>query len=150
VIKAREAVEELVHRETKGWDTQDTEMLLSVFHPDMTWPWPPHQDAHDPKDWVWGMGRFNEARWRKVWQDLFDTHDLVHNKRIIQRIDITPEGDGGFAVVDVDTLWRNRKTGKDFHWQGRACKVYSKIGTEWKMTMHTGLLDYKNSTKVNR
>jgi ketosteroid isomerase-like protein len=41
----------------------------------------------------------------------------------------------------VDTLWRDR-AGNDFHWKGRACKVYSKVGSEWKMTMHTGLLAY--------
>lgn len=44
-------------------------------------------------------------------------------------------------IIDVDSLWRDR-SGKDFHWEGRACKVYSKIGDEWKMTMHTGLLEY--------
>jgi hypothetical protein len=22
------------------------------------------------------------------------------------------------------------------------CKVYSKVGSEWKMTMHTGVLEY--------
>ena len=51
------------------------------------------------------------------------------------------QGDGAFAVVDVDTLWRD-SDGKDFHWKGRACKVYSRVGAEWKMTMHTGLLAY--------
>jgi hypothetical protein len=28
------------------------------------------------------------------------------------------------------------------HWEGRVCKVYAKIGLEWKMTMHTGVLEY--------
>jgi ketosteroid isomerase-like protein len=135
-------IEEIVHRETKAWDTQNVELLLSICHPDLVWPWPPDENAHDPMDWVWGMGRFNEARWRKVWQELFDTHTLVHNKRTIQRISLTAENDGGFAVVDVDTLWRNKKTGKDFHWKGRACKMYAKVGTEWKLTSHTGLLKY--------
>ncbi len=54
---------------------------------------------------------------------------------------ISKEGDGAFAVVDVDTLWRNIE-GNDFHWIGRACKVYTKVDGEWKMIMHTGLLDY--------
>jgi hypothetical protein len=27
-------------------------------------------------------------------------------------------------------------------WKGRVCKVYSKVGQEWKMTMHTGVLVY--------
>ena len=33
-------VREIVDRETRGWDTQDVGLLLSVFHPDMVWPWP--------------------------------------------------------------------------------------------------------------
>ncbi len=59
----------------------------------------------------------------------------------IQKIEISEQGDGAFAVVDVDTLWRDA-AGKDFHWKGRSCKVYSWVGSEWKMTMHTGLLEY--------
>jgi len=72
---------------------------------------------------------------------LFDTHALIHNWRRTKRVEVSEQGDGAFAVVDVDTLWRARN-GKDFHWKGRACKVYSRVGTEWKMTMHTGLLEY--------
>jgi hypothetical protein len=45
-------------------------------------------------------------------------------------------------VVDVDTLWRHRRTGRPFHWRGRACKGYSLVGGEWKLIFHTGLLDY--------
>jgi ketosteroid isomerase-like protein len=45
-------------------------------------------------------------------------------------------------VVDVDTLWRNKQTGQDFHWKGRACKGYTKVDGEWKLIMHTGLLNY--------
>jgi len=44
-------------------------------------------------------------------------------------------------VVDIDTLWIDRNNIQD-NWKGRVCKVYSKIGTEWKMTMHTGVLVY--------
>jgi ketosteroid isomerase-like protein len=135
-------IREIVDRETRAWDNQDVDLLLSVFHHDMVWPWPPSQDAHDPVEWVWGMGRFDESRWRRIWADLFATHDLVHNRRDVRRIDVSPEGDGAFAVVDVDTLWRNRADGSDFHWLGRACKVYARVGEDWKMTMHTGLLSY--------
>lgn len=87
------------------------------------------------------MGRYDRERWRQVWQQLFDTHALVHNHRRIEKIEISEQGDGAFAVVDVDTLWRT-SGGEDFHWKGRACKVYSWMGSEWKMTMHTGLLEY--------
>lgn len=87
------------------------------------------------------MGRFDRERWRRSWQELFDTHDLVHNRREIVRITATEERDGAFAVVDVDTLWR-RDDGADFHWKGRACKVYTRVAGEWKLIMHTGLLRY--------
>jgi hypothetical protein len=47
------------------------------------------------------------------------------------------------AVVDVDTLWRRHEGGIDFHWNGRACKVYTLLADEWKLITHVGLLDYK-------
>ena len=76
------------------------------------------------------------------WQELFDTHTLVHNNRIIIKIEVSKEGDGAFAVVDVDTLWRNNKTNEYFHWKGRSCKAYTNLTDEWKLIMHTGLLEY--------
>jgi ketosteroid isomerase-like protein len=132
---------EIVDRETRAWNAKDVELLITVFHPDMVWPWPPTSGAHDPRDWVLVLGRFDAQRWKGVWQELFDSHTLVHNRRETKRIEISEQGDGAFAVVDVDTLWRDRN-GKDFHWKGRACKVYSRVGAGWKMTMHTGLLEY--------
>ena len=87
------------------------------------------------------MGRYNRERWKKIWQDIFDTHDLVHNHRSTIRIHVTEQKDGAFAVVDVDTLWRDG-TGRDFHWKGRACKGYSLVGNEWKLIFHSGLLNY--------
>ncbi len=56
---------------------------------------------------------------------------LCTSKREIIKIVVSEEKDGAFAVVDIDTLWI-----------GRVCKVYSKTGNEWKMTMHTGVLEY--------
>jgi ketosteroid isomerase-like protein len=130
-----------VDRETRAWDTQDVDLLLSIFHPDMVWPGPPASDVHDPAQWVWGMGRFDTRRWQRVYEELFATHRLIHNRRETVRISLSPEGDGAFAVVDVDTLWRT-DDGSDFHWLGRACKAYSLVSGEWKLTMHTGLLEY--------
>jgi hypothetical protein len=109
----------------------------------MVWPFPPSPDAHDPVTWGNGMGRFDEARWRNIYEDLFATYALVHNRREIARITAFPAEDGGFAVVDVDTLWRHRGRGDDFHWLGRACKAYALVNGELKMTMHTGLLSYR-------
>src|SRR5439155_775502 len=53
------------------------------------------------------------------------------------------EGDGAIAVVDIDTLWRERATGDESnHWLGRTCKVYALMPDGWKMTMQTGALQY--------
>ena len=136
-------IEEMVHRETRAWDRKDADTLVSIFHPDMVWPWPPDAASHDPVHWVMVMGRYDPERWRRGWQGIFDTHDLVHNRREIVKIVVSHERDGAFAVVDVDTLWRETATGKDFHWKGRACKIYTKTAGEWKLIAHTGLLDYE-------
>ncbi|MFX1273096.1 MAG: nuclear transport factor 2 family protein, partial [Promethearchaeota archaeon] len=137
----RNEIEEIVNRETRAWDTQDVELLLSIFHPDMVWPWPKDAHSHDPMEWIFELGRFDYQRWKVSYQTLFDTHDMIHNDRQVRKIEISEEGDGAFAVVDIDTLWRDRE-GNDNHWKGRVCKVYSKVGNEWKMTMHTGVLEY--------
>lgn len=140
-------IEELVARETRAWDTQDADLLLSILHPDMVWPWPPHALAHDPMEWVLVLGRYDRVRWRRGWQQLFDSHELVHNRRAIRRVVVSAEGDGGFAVVDVDTLWRHRGGGADDHWCGRSCKGYTRVAGEWKMIWQTGLLDYATTAR---
>jgi ketosteroid isomerase-like protein len=137
-------IEEIVDRETRAWDTQDVALLMTVFHQDMVWPWPPTPQSHDPIDWVIEWGRYNDERWRSGWQKLFDTHRLARNDRKIKKIEVSNEGDGAFAVVDIDTLWID-EAGRENHWQGRVCKVYSKVGNEWKMTMQTGVLDYSEA-----
>jgi ketosteroid isomerase-like protein len=139
---ARSKVEEMVHRETRAWDAKDAGALASLFHPDMVWPWPPTAVDHDPAKWVFVLGRFNRERWKALWQGLFDTHDLVHNHRMIRKIEISTEGDAGFAVVDIDTMWRDRK-GREQRWQGRVGKGYTKMPDgEWKLIFHTGVLRY--------
>lgn len=145
MISVEQEIEEIVNRETLAWDTKDVELLLSVFHPDMVWPWPMNAQAHNPVEWVFEMGRYNYKRWKERWQHLFDTHTLAHNNRKIRKIVVSKEADGAFAVVDVDTLWVDSK-GNHNHWKGRACKGYTKMGNQWKLIMHTGLLDY--TTKV--
>ncbi len=131
--QAERAIRELV----------DADVLVSLFHPDTVWPWPPDPAAHDPMQWVMPFGRFNGARWKSSWQTLFDTHELVHNRRTTLRVEVSEQGDGAFAVVDVDTLWRHRTTQQPFHWKGRACKVYTKLGERWLFLFQTGLLDYR-------
>jgi hypothetical protein len=137
----RSEIEEIVDRETRAWDTRDVDLLLTVFHPDMVWPWPRTSRSHDPMDWVLEWGRYDRERWGRGWRELFDTHELVRNEREIRKIEVSEEGDGAFAVVDIDTVWRD-PSGNESRWKGRVCKVYSKVGGEWKMTMHTGVLEY--------
>jgi len=135
-------IHEIVDKETIAWNNKDAEMLVSIFHPDMVWPWPENAESHDPVNWVSPMGKFNHDRWKVAWQKLFDTHEPIHNRRNLLKIAITNEQDGAFAVVDVDTLWRNCNTGENLQWKGRACKVYTKTGCEWKLISHIGLLNY--------
>jgi ketosteroid isomerase-like protein len=141
-MSEEDEIREMVDRETRAWDSQDAEALVSLFHPDMVWPWPPDGRAHDPADWVFPLGRYDRARWKAGWEELFRTHELVHNRRRTVRIVVSPERDGGFAVVDVDTLWRNRVDGSPFHWKGRACKGYTRVDGRWLLIYHTGLLEY--------
>jgi ketosteroid isomerase-like protein len=136
-------IEDMVNRETLAWDNQDVELLLSLLHPDMVWPWPKHPRAHDPMDWVIVWGRYNYERWSENWQGLFDNFKLIRNDRVIRKIEVSPEGDGAFAVVDIDTLWRDGEGNED-HWKGRTCKVYTSVNNEWKMIMQTGVLDYND------
>jgi ketosteroid isomerase-like protein len=138
-------VREVVDRETRAWDTQDVELLLSVWHPEMVFVWPPTAQDHDPLRWVMGMGRFDRERWRRSWQQLFDSHRLGHNRRVVRRIVVSEEGDAAFAVVDIDTMWLRRDSGAPFHWQGRVCKVYTRCPDGWKLIQHTGALDYGSS-----
>lgn len=134
-------INEIINRETVAFDTKNVELLLSVFHPDMVWPWPPNIGAHDPIDWVLPWGRYNKQRWQGYLQKFFDKYELIHNDRNTQRIEISKEGDGAFAVVDVNTLWRSN-SGDELHWDGRACKAYTLLNGEWKMISQVGLLDY--------
>lgn len=134
----------MVDRETAAWNQKDAEGLVDLFHPDMVWPWPPDGYAHDPALWVLTQGRFNYDRWKSGWEELFRTYELLHNRRHTVRIQISAEADAGFAVVDVDTLWKRTSDGTLMHWKGRACKGYSKIGNRWLLIFHTGLLEYSD------
>ena len=138
----RAEIEEMVHRETRAWDSQDAEALAGLCHPDMVWPWPLGPQSHDPATWVFVLGRFHRERWVACWNELFATHKLVHNKRTIRKIEISKEGDAGLAVVDIDTLWRDAQ-GRDNRWKGRVSKGYTRMANgEWKLIFHTGVLEY--------
>ena len=57
VDELKAEIQEIVDRETRAWDTRDVDLLLSVFHPDMVWPWPRTPRSHDPMEWVLEWGR---------------------------------------------------------------------------------------------
>jgi ketosteroid isomerase-like protein len=135
-------IREILDRETEAWNSKNVDRLISVFHKDMVWPWPPTQNHHDPLDWVLVQGKFDAKRWGNAWQGLFETHELVHNIRSIKKIEVSKENDGAFAVVDIDTLWKDRTSGKEMNWKGRTCKTYALTTDGWKMTHQVGVLDY--------
>jgi ketosteroid isomerase-like protein len=141
-VTVKEEIQAIIDRETRAWNAQDSETLVSLFHPDMVWPWPPDENAHDPEKWVFPQGRYNHNRWKKNWEELFRTHELMHNHRKTVKIVVSEEEDGAFAVVDIDTLWRNQSIGQLFPWKGRTCKGYTKVDNKWLLIMHTGVLDY--------
>jgi ketosteroid isomerase-like protein len=135
-------IQSLVDAETEAWNNLDAEALVSLFHPDIVWVWPPDASSHDPESWVMPMGRFNAARWTSAWTDLFAEFALIHNSRKTVRIEVSEQFDGGFAVVDVDTLWVNKQDKSEFHWAGRACKLYVKVEGRWLFIHQTGPLQY--------
>lgn len=53
---------EIIERETTAWDTQNVRLLISIFHPDMVWPWPKTSKSHDPVHWELVLGKFNKKR----------------------------------------------------------------------------------------
>lgn len=140
--KTKEEIKGLVDLETKSWNTKDADLFLSIIHPDMVWPWPRTSKSHDPADWMMVLGKYDYNRWKKINQELFDTHDLVHNNRKIVKITVSEQKDAALAVVDIDTLWRHKETGKDNHWKGRVSKTYTKVDGTWKLITHTGVLQY--------
>ena len=134
-------INEIINRETLAFDTKNVELFMSILHPDMVWPWPPNANAHDPLEWILPWGRYNKQRWHGYLQKFFDKYELIHNERTTMRIEISKEGDGAFAVVDVDSLWKSA-SGDELHWDGRACKTYTLLDGQWKMISQVGLLDY--------
>ncbi len=107
---ALDEIQAMVDAETNAWNNLDADALVALFHPDMVWVWPPDAQSHDPETWVMPMGRFDAGRWKDVWNRLFTDYTLAHNRRKTVRIEVTEQLDGGFAVVDVDTLWITSKT----------------------------------------
>lgn len=141
-MNAEAEIREIIDRETRAWNTADVPLLLSVFHPDMVWAWPATYASIDPLDWHLVMGKFEARRWGALYEALFRARTLVHNRRETVRIEVSAQGDGALAIVDIDTLWRENTSGVEDHWLGRTCKLYALVTGEWKMTAQTGALQY--------
>jgi hypothetical protein len=141
-VQAEAAIREIIDRETRAWNTADVPLLLSVFHPDMVWAWPATYTSINPVDWHLVLGKFDPARWGALYDELFRARTLVHNRRETVRVEVSAQGDGALAVVDIDTLWREIASGVEDHWLGRTCKLYAFVADEWKMTAQTGALQY--------
>lgn len=141
-------IQEIIDRETRAWNEKSVDLLLSIFHPDMVWVWPTEARGHDPMTWTSMLGKFDQARWSAVYRDLFSQFELAHNRRETRRVFVTAEGDGAFAVVDIDTLWRgvrsNGNSTDEMHWLGRTCKTYVRTADGWKMIAQVGVLDYSD------
>jgi hypothetical protein len=110
------------------------------FHPDMVWAWPATYTSIDPADWHVVLGKFDATRRGALYEELFRTRTLVHNRRETVRVEVSAQGDGALAVVDIDTRWRENASGVDDRWLGRTCKRYALAAGEWKMTAQTGAL----------
>lgn len=134
-------IQEIIDRETTAWNEKSVQLLLSIFHLDMVWVWPSDSKNVDPMSWTSMLGKFDSERWAGVYTEWFANYTAVRNERKTQKINMTKQGDGAFAIVDVDTLWQN-KNNESSHWLGRTCKTYVKINGEWKMINQVGVLDY--------
>jgi ketosteroid isomerase-like protein len=89
------------------------------------------------------LGRFQRDRWLQYFRAIFDQYDLVRNNRSTVNIEVSPEEDAAFAILDVDSLWRDKDTKQEIQWKGRVCKFYTKMsGGGWKFIFQIGPLDY--------
>jgi hypothetical protein len=91
--------------------------------------------------WTSLHGKFDRPRWGQAYEKWFADFDLIKNQRQTQKTFVSKQGDGAFAGVDVDTLWRT-PFGEESHWFGRTCKTYVLTQKGWKMIAQVGVLDY--------
>ena len=141
--RVKKEIQALIDRVTLGLNTKNPDVFLDMIHPDMVWPWPPTSPDHDPVRWEFVLGRFNKEQWRQYFQTIFDHYDLVRNRRDTVKIEVAVEEDAALAVVDVDSLWRDKDTKQEIHWKGRVCNIYTRMtGGDWKLIFQTGPLDY--------
>jgi hypothetical protein len=79
-----------------------------------------------------------------VKQQIEESVDRVTVGLNTKKIEIGAEEDAALAVVDGDSLWREKNTKQEIHWKGRICKIYARMAAaDWKLIFQTGLLDYE-------
>lgn len=133
-------IQEIIDRETKAWTDKSTDLLLSIFHPDMVWVWPTDSKNHDPISWSLPQGKFDYKRYLEIYSNWFAKFDLIKNIRTTKKLTLSTEKNGAFAVVDIDTLWRS-KGGEESHWIGRTGKTYVKTAGGWKLINQVGVFN---------
>jgi hypothetical protein len=79
MTSAEDQIQRLVDAETDAWNSRDAEALVSLFHPDMVWPWPPDADAHNPACWVMPFGRYDRDRWWLIFHTGLLDYGCVRN-----------------------------------------------------------------------
>ena len=134
-------IQEIIDKETAAWNTKSVNLLLSIFHHDMVWVWPTDPKNIDPMSWSSMLGKFDFDRWSTIYNNWFANFSPVKNIRKTQKVLVTKEGDGAFAVVDIDTLWVSHSN-EQSHWYGRTGKTYVKTTSGWKMINQVGVFDH--------
>ena len=46
------------------------------------------------------------------------------------------------TIDEARELFACSRKPRAFHWKGRACKGYTRVGGQWLLVFHTGLLEY--------
>jgi ketosteroid isomerase-like protein len=70
----------------------------------------------------------------------------MSDDRNIVEIVVSTEEDGAFAVMDIDSMWRDTETNQEIRWKGRVCKFYTRMADgEWKVIFQTESFDYGSS-----
>ena len=138
--RVEDEIQAMVDRETDAWDRQDAETLVSLFHPDMVWPWPPDADSHDPARMGLPAGPLRPRAVATGLAGPLRFARLVHNRRRTVRIEVSRSRTAPSRSSTSTRSGENRASGQPFHWKGRACKGYTKVGDRWLLIFHTGLL----------
>src|SRR5947208_3351434 len=88
----QQQIRDIVDRETRAWDAQDVELLISCFHPAMVWPWPPTPQSHDPMTWGWCFAASTASGGSGAGRGRFTRTTLVQTGGKVRRAECRAEG----------------------------------------------------------